>query len=463
MNYPVWQAGDSFSGWIYVLIHAVFTVSTLSVFGAGLYLALAESRKIYSLSPEYRNFVKRATGAVLFTVTVPGSLAFVSLWVIYILTAPGTTAVLANQLSWMWIIQALALALESATAFVLYKSAGKSDNAGHTDLAWSFAALGFLTLIVTNAALSFQQTPGIWVDTQKAADAWFNASYLASLFLRSLVSIQMGGVLGFVGLSLVEKSSAKDDAASWTASFVMYPFFFLPLGLIWYYFTLDEKAVANIWTGFSGVNTSDFSILSRLVFLSVLGAVSIFFFAFVGGALNATGFKKPMAFWFIVLVLLTSGVTEYTRSLLNQPYSISGFAFNNGIKISDAEELNSGFLAKTRWSVVKEVTEENILVAGKELHDLQFTGNPVSAGFVSLETFLKEAKTVQDYLDFISIIRWGSENNIYTQNLPPFVGSDAEANALATYLAWKAGQYEPTPEQTGFYSKYSANPASVVQ
>lgn len=463
MNFPFWQAGDGFFGLLFILTKTLFTLTTLSAFGAGVFLALGEKNPLFDSHSGYREFMKKFTGFVLFVVTVLGTVSYSALWIIYILTAPATLSTIVHEFVWVWILQGFAYLLEVGSLFVLYSTFNKVHKENHVDLAWSFAILSLITLIISNATLSFQQTPGHWLNTLKFEDAWFNASYLASLSVRILVSVQTGGILALLVISTLDKGKLKTEVASHAASFVIYPFILLPFATLWFLATIDPGMVDYLAAGFSGVEEGNLSVLTRFVFLAVFSAVSVFIFTLLGAVLNADGFKRSMGFWLVILAFTAAGSTEYVRTLLGNPYAIAGYMYNNGIKINDADQFSEGFLAKAKWTVIKEVTDENILAAGKELYMYQFSGATVSGGYNSLFSLAKAATNVQETLDLINQIKWGSESNLYAAYVPSFLGNDSEANALASYVAWKNGVFEPTPEQIAYLKKFETAPAGLVQ
>lgn len=463
MNFPVWMAGEGFIGFLFILTKSVFTLTTLSAFGAGVFLAIGEKRSLFDSHAGYREFMKKFTGFTLFIVTVLGTVSYAGLWIFYILTAPATLSTIVHEFIWVWILQGFAYLLEVGSLFVLYSTFNKIHKENHVDLAWSFAILSLITLIVANATLSFQQTPGHWINTLKFEDAWFNASYLASLSVRILVSVQTGGIIALLAVSTLEKGKLKSEVASFAASFVIYPFILLPFAALWFLATIDPVMVESLTAGFSGVETSNLSVLTRFTVLAIFAGVSVFLFTLLGAVINADGFKKAMGFWLVVLAFVAAGSTEYVRTLLGNPYAIAGYMYNNGIKLNDADQFSDGFLSKTKWSVIKEITEENRLAAGKELYTFQYSGSVVHSGYNSLLNLAGSAGTVQETLDLINQIKWGSESNVYTAYVPSFLGNDDEANALATYVAWKNGKYKATKEQIDFLKKLETAPSGMVQ
>ncbi|NUQ81727.1 MAG: hypothetical protein HUU10_08970 [Bacteroidetes bacterium] len=460
MNYPVWGMSDTVSGWVMILAHSIFTLTTLSAFGIGAYTAFLVKYSGLNNADGYREFIASLSRTALSVLTVAGPLALLGMWLVHILHSPDTLTTIVFEFIWVWILQALAYILEIATLFVLVRSLEKGDVAIQSELSWSLAILGLITLFVANATLSFQQTPGFWLETGNFEDAWFNTSYLASLFLRLLVSVSAAGVWAFVALSVLPASQTKRALGEFSASFVIYPFLLMPVALFWYLNTIDPVVAGKLTDGFTGFASDNHSFLSRLVLGAVFGSVALFLFAFLGGILNTDGFKRSMAFWMVLLALSVSAVSEYSRMLIGNPYAIAGYSYNNSIRLSQADDLNTGFLEKARWTVHKSVTDENLLAAGKELYDLQFRSG-IPSGFNELTTFC-QGKTYQEILDFIKIIRWGSENNIYQSNLPSFIGTDREAEALAAWIAYSQNSFEASQAQIDWLNRYLAAPGSVL-
>ena len=70
----------------------------------------------------------------------------------------------------------------------------------------------------------------------------------------------------------------------------------------------------------------------------------------------------------IIIGLAWMGGFEYLRENARRPYIIHGYMYSNSILVSDVDRLNEeGYLASAKWTGTGELTEENMLDAGRAL------------------------------------------------------------------------------------------------
>jgi mono/diheme cytochrome c family protein len=129
-----------------------------------------------------------------------------------------------------------------------------------------------------------------------------------------------------------------------------------------------------------------------------------------------------------VCALSMMGSFEWIREAGRRPYVVNEYRYSNGIALSDVADLNQGFLNRSKWSAVSEVTHENLAQAGEELfkfqcyacHTLDGVNNDIRSR-TATSTFNGMVK----YLDKIHDRR---------PFMPPFIGTEMEKKALAAYL-----------------------------
>jgi mono/diheme cytochrome c family protein len=127
---------------------------------------------------------------------------------------------------------------------------------------------------------------------------------------------------------------------------------------------------------------------------------------------------------------------EYVREAGRRPYIIQGYMYSNGVEVASFNQVSQrGVLKNAKWSQIKEITEENQMAAGKELYNL--TCMPChSVGGPLNDITLRTGKYTTPFAMAAFISGMGKINKY----MPPFPGTAAEREALATYLVQDLGQ-----------------------
>jgi mono/diheme cytochrome c family protein len=132
----------------------------------------------------------------------------------------------------------------------------------------------------------------------------------------------------------------------------------------------------------------------------------------------------------MVSALVVMGGFEWTREAARRPYVINEVMYSNSIMKKDVGALNDeGFLRTALWVQTKEVSEDNLAVAGEEIFINQcyacHTVDGINNGIV-------QATSTMSYPALVSYIKKIHEVRYF---MPPFVGTEQEARALAVYIA----------------------------
>ncbi len=122
------------------------------------------------------------------------------------------------------------------------------------------------------------------------------------------------------------------------------------------------------------------------------------------------------------------GGFEYLREIARKPYVIYAYMYSNGITANDVAAIKeNGFLTMAKWTDIKEVTPDNKLEAGAELFKMQclscHTIDGRNAIIPLTERFTERGLEAQ--------LTGMGKVNAY---MPPFLGNEAEKDALAAFL-----------------------------
>ena len=281
-----------------------------------------------------------------------------------------------------------------------------------------------------NGILSFMLTPGDWLETHDIQDAFFNATFLPSTFMRSCVSIALAGLYALMTAALLRDEDLRAKMIRYAARWLVPAFLLLPIGGLWYAVAIPSDARELLQAGYP--------VLLVFLFGSVGISALIFGYGWFGAALQPRRFSLATALVLLTMGLAVTGTSEFMREAIRKPYIIYDYMYANSIRVEDSPAIQAeGALASSKWAKVSTVTPQNRIQAGKEVFRLLCSSCHTVDGYNAIRPFIQDWP--EDY-----IYEQLSKLNVLASVMPPFQGNAAERDALAGWLA-TLGDKEPQP------------------
>jgi hypothetical protein len=155
----------------------------------------------------------------------------------------------------------------------------------------------------------------------------------------------------------------------------------------------------------------------------------------------------------VLVILLTLGTFERVREFVRKPFVIEEYMYSNQLRVEHYEKYKKdGILKHATYTDVTEVTEDNKLIAGKNIFNLAcsrcHTTHNVNSVVRKFEKLMSpagqplERKAMMDYIPVM-------DKGLYY--MPPFPGNEKEVDALVEYILYlqKSGDNLPGAQTTG--------------
>ncbi len=420
MNYPVWDVPLLGGGLIIALIAIPHVFVSHFAIGGGIFLAWSERIALRDGNARLLDFLKRNSLFFVLITLVFGAVTGVGIWFSIGLVHPPATSILIHNFVFAWGIEWVFFLIEIAAALLYYYSWDRVGPKTHNTIGWIYAGSAWMSLFVINGILTFMLTPGDWPANPSFWAALFNPSYWPSLFIRTFVCIALAGLYAMFMASREKPGDNHDMLVQYASKWLIPAFIGLPISTAWYVSTLPTLSKEIVMGGAPAVTI--FAVMSVAI------SAVIFVFAYFIAYRNPQSVNIPVAVLFLLLGIAVTGFTEWVREAVRKPYVIYNYMYSNATLTTQVDEFRrTGILVASKWTTIKEVTDENILDAGRQVFTAQCA----------------HCHTIEGYNGIRPLTRGWS--HAFTSRaiahldelkgfMPPFTGNDAEREALAAWI-----------------------------
>jgi len=421
MNYPVWELYYTGGGLLIALIAVVHVYVAHFAVGGGLFLVLTEMKGLRENSPAVLEYTRKHSKFFLLLTMVFSAVTGVGIWFTISLISPAATSILIHIFVFGFATEWVFFTLEIVAIFIYFYTFSKIDNKSHLIIGWIYAVSALISLILINGIIAFMLTPGEWLETRNFWDGFFNPSFWSSMFFRITIALVLAGIFGFITAVFIKDTDFKEKMVRYCAKWLIFPFIFMVLFAWWYLAALPDAPKAMI------LGRSPELIPITKIFAAVLPVL------FICGLLMAIrmpgSVKKYMAFVILLIGLVYMGSFEWIREAGRRPYLIVEHMYSNSIKIEDEAKINKqGLLSTAKWVKHKEINDDNILEAGREIFNLQCIACHSVSG--PLNDILPVTKKFTVF-GMDSQLNGQGKINDY---MPRFMGTRLERLALSRYI-----------------------------
>ena len=422
MNYPVWYLPETGGGFLIALIAVLHVFVSHFAVGGGLYLIYAEKKGLRENSPAILEFVKKHARFFILITMVFGSITGVGIWFIIALVSPAATSLLIHNFVFGWAAEWVFFVVEIAAAFVYFYTFGRMESGTHIKVGWIYFIAAWMSLFLINGIIGVMLTPGLWAENMDFWVGFFNPSFFPSLFFRTFVAVMIAACYGYFSASFVQDMEVRKAMSLFSAKWALAALFLMVPSAVWYVSVLPEAAHSLVM----GKSPT----IAGMMPWGLVGIIGLLVIMLGGGMYRPRFNNKPIAVLSLFCALTIMGSFEWIREAARRPYVINEIMYSNGVLKSDVERLNSeGYLRNALWVEHKEVKEDNIMQAGEELFIQQCYACHTVGGVnndIVVASKNMSFRALTKYIDTIHERRYF---------MPPFVGTDMELKALASYIA----------------------------
>ncbi|MFV0437531.1 MAG: c-type cytochrome [Desulfopila sp.] len=421
MNYPVWYLPEIGGGLLIAVIAILHVFVSHFAVGGGLYLIFAEKKGLRENNAAILAFTHQHARFFLLLTLVFGSITGVGIWFIIALINPAATSLLIHIFVFGWAAEWVFFTVEIAAAFAFYYLFGKMDWHNHLKVGWLYFISAWLSLFLINGIVCFMLTPGDWLNDNTFWLGFFNPSFLPALGFRTFAAFLLAGVYGYFSAATGSDRAVARTMTRFSARWALVSLVLCIPFAFWYVAVLPGPA--------QGLVLGKSPTIVTALQWGGAGLVVLLVISLVAGIWRPELNRRPVALVAMLCALVAFGGFEWIREAARRPYAINEVLYANMIFPGDVPRLSQdGFLRQAKW-VNDRDPGANSQAAGEELFVHQCYACHTLGGFnndLKAQTSAMSFAALQSYIQRIHQVRYF---------MPPFVGTDEEVTALATYIA----------------------------
>lgn len=404
--------------------------------------------------PDIDRLAYRITFIVFIVTTTVGAMTGVGIWLSTSLFAPFAIGSLLRVFFWGWFMEWLVFISEVVLICWWFLSWKKADTPEkkrkHIRIGLALSIMSWLTMALIVAVLGFMMKPGEWSQTRTFLDAMTNPLYAPQLGFRTFIALMMGAVfVWFATFFFTRQKSGLDHEPRRLRSWVVYRMSHVVLVSLlatylfgtWYWGRIPETMKAN-----SSVALLTQEFMSWHGQFQTLLGWTILVFAAIGLGGLGSSFLIPR--WALLIPSFMGiwllGHFERAREFMRKPWVIGEYMYSNGVHKDELAFLQSeGMLKHATYVKHREVTATNKVECGQDVFMLACSRCHSTTGLNSvLDKFsaMYGADKSWDSAGMALFIKGMHQTRTF---MPPFPGTDQEAEALVAYIQQLRQKPEP--------------------
>lgn len=300
--------------------------------GGGILMSYLQWRSMKHGSQTARIFLDSFFKFLVLISFVVGAVTGVAMWFTSIQVGPQTIGTMVDAFHWVWAIEWTFFCLEVVSGYAYYRYANQLDDRTRLTLLVLYAVAAWASLFWINGILSWQLTPGEWIETRTVWAGFFNASFWPSLLYRTVAAITIATLVGLFVVNLLPGPTREQrERLVREMSVLLVPMLVMPLLGIWYISTMP--ADSRSWA-LGGSPT-----IMMFLVVSIGASLFIGLYCLLGIVLERLYINAATA---LLLVGLAFGATaggEFVREGVRKPFTIRENLYSNGIRINEVAAL----------------------------------------------------------------------------------------------------------------------------
>lgn len=432
--YPVNQYGPLMPGLVMAAVAIVHVFLAQFAVGGGMLLCYFQWLAMTGRNPHARHFVQGYFKVLVLISFVLGALTGVGIWFTAIQVSAATIGAMVHNFHWLWATEWTFFCVEIVAGYMFYRYHAKLEDRTSMALLAIYAIAAWASLFIINGIISWQLTPGRWLETNSVADGFFNPSFWPSLLFRTVVSTTLAALVACV---VVNTMSEMDREARRSlinrAAHLLLPMVLMPALGVWYLAAMPPDSRGWVLGGSPA--------MTLFLNISIAASLAIGAYAVVGLFLRKLYINGATATLLVLLALGATAGGEFVREGSRKPYSIRQVLYSNAIRPEEVARLREvGCLADDPYPLRSDSAVSNEqLDRGGRVYRRQCSVCHTVDGVNGLADLTETWDLDQMRMNIAKL----QQTKPF---MPPFAGTATELEALVQFIKWSSsGQPQQWP------------------
>jgi hypothetical protein len=354
------------------------------------------------------------------------------MWFTSIQISPRTIGMMVDEFHWVWATEWTFFLVEIVAGYLFYRYGRRLTDTARMTLLVTYSTAAWMSLFWINGILSWQLTPGGWLESGSVWAGFFNPSFWPSLVYRTMVSMTIAALVAMVVLNSLRGLMRQERRAliGRTAVFlaVMVP---MPLIGLWYLAVLPADSRSWLMGGSAA--------MSMFMALTVGASTLLGLYAVLGLFLRRLVINLATSALLLALAFGATAGGEFVREGVRKPYTVRGALYSNSITPEVVQALRErGSVTDDPYPLrdAARIPTAQLRV-GAKVYRLQCSVCHTIDGANGL-THLTRTWTSDQMRQNIAKLQFTKPF------MPPFAGNAEELESVVQFLRWQSGGRPPS-------------------
>jgi len=431
--YPVNDFGPLMKGLVIGGVGILHVFLAQFAIGGGMLLYHFE-RVAQRGDADARAFVDGYFKVLVLVSFVVGALTGVAMWFTTIQVGARTIGLMVDEFHWLWATEWVWFSVEIVAGYAFYRFGPRLPDAARRRLLGLYAIAAWMSLFWINGILSWQLTPGGWLEGGGVWAGFFNPSFLPSLLFRTAVASTLASLAACVVINTMELPRPRRAALIARAARFAAPIAAMPLLALWYFAVIPEDSRAWLLGGS----------MPMTMFVGVAAGASLLIggYVIVGLLARRLYVNGATATMLLVLAFGATAAGEFVREGARKPFTVRGVLYSTSLTPDEVARLRvRGATADDPYPLRDEARYPTPqLVRGAKVHRALCDACHTLRGANALVELTRTWTDEQLRLNIAKLQRTKGF-------MPPFAGSAEDVEALVQLLRWETAgaPAEPPP------------------
>ncbi|MGL4422337.1 MAG: c-type cytochrome, partial [Gemmataceae bacterium] len=398
--------------------------------GGGMLLCYFQWLAMTGRSLVARRFMDGYFSYLVLISFVTGALTGVGMWFTSIQVSPVTIGLMIDEFHWLWAVEWTFFCLEVVAGYAAYKYGPHLDDRARLILLALYSFAAWASLFWINGILSFQLTPGAWLESRSMWDAFFNPTFLPSLLYRTIAALVVAALAAMVLINLAPQFNRSErEELVRRAAWLLAPMAAMPILGGWFLSVLPPDS--RDWV------TGGSVAMSMMLAIAIGASALVGGYALVGLIRQKLFVNGATATVLLVLAYAATAGGEFVREGVRKPYTLRELLYSNSIRPEQVETLRQqGLTAIDPYPL----RDENRLP--------KHEGQPHPQLRQGALVFRQQCSICHttDGVNALPHLTKGWDAEMKRQNfaklqklkpfMPPFAGTPEELESLVQYVNW---------------------------